>query len=273
MQDEAPISLYAKRSYGTSELKIHVLSFQALQHHANRVGEKPIFVSSRQLMSAVRRKLVQFHDSHFPGQPLPPLSHPTLGFTSTDTTHELHNTLQDDDMLGCYDDGAKRTLSDEQVAIFRHTEIQELLKERREKAAGRAGSAARSSPHEIGSWDETTFAEGNEQLSTPLSMNEKEQYQTGEVPRLFENTRTHLDFHDPASHRNHPDLFTSDQILDSNLPADQPTSVKVNFSARKVVTYEDNDLAPSRDMTEAASSRARVDRSRFAWPELHHENS
>jgi hypothetical protein len=256
----------------TIELKIHVRS-QAFQHHANRVGEKPIFVSSRQSMSAVRRKLVQFRDSHFPGQPRPLLSHPTLGFTSTDATHELHNTLRDDDMLGCYDDGVKRTLSDEQVAIFRHTEIQELLKERREKAAGRAGSAGRSSPHGICNRDETAFAEGNEQSSKPLSINEKEQYQTGELPLLFVNTRTHLGYHDPTSHRNHPDLVYSDQILDSNLPAEQPSSVKVNFSARKVVTYEDDDLAPTRDMTEAAPSRGRVDRSRFAWPELRHENS
>ncbi|MCJ1374758.1 hypothetical protein MMC20_005990 [Loxospora ochrophaea] len=35
-----------------------------------------------------------------------------------------------DDGLGYYSDGAKRTLTDEQVAIFRHSEIQSLLREK-----------------------------------------------------------------------------------------------------------------------------------------------
>jgi hypothetical protein len=37
----------------------------------------------------------------------------------------------DDDCLGYYSDGVKRTLTDEQIAIFRHSEIQNLLRERR----------------------------------------------------------------------------------------------------------------------------------------------
>ncbi|KAF2772114.1 hypothetical protein EJ03DRAFT_324957 [Teratosphaeria nubilosa] len=36
-----------------------------------------------------------------------------------------------DDGLGYYPDGVKRTLTDEQIAMFRHSEIQELLRERR----------------------------------------------------------------------------------------------------------------------------------------------
>jgi hypothetical protein len=35
--------------------------------------------------------------------------------------------------LGCYPDGVKRTLTDEQIAMFRHSEIQQLLRERRRK--------------------------------------------------------------------------------------------------------------------------------------------
>jgi len=37
----------------------------------------------------------------------------------------------DDDKLGWYHDGVKRTLTDEQVAMFRHSEIQRLLQQRR----------------------------------------------------------------------------------------------------------------------------------------------
>ena len=38
---------------------------------------------------------------------------------------------EEDDGLGYYDDGVKRTLTDAQIAIFRHSEIQALLRERR----------------------------------------------------------------------------------------------------------------------------------------------
>lgn len=39
-----------------------------------------------------------------------------------------------DDCLGYYEDGVKRTLTDEQIAMFRHSEIQALLRDRRLKA-------------------------------------------------------------------------------------------------------------------------------------------
>ena len=39
----------------------------------------------------------------------------------------------EEDHLGYYPDGVKRTLTDEQIAMFRHTEIQMLLKERRRR--------------------------------------------------------------------------------------------------------------------------------------------
>lgn len=40
----------------------------------------------------------------------------------------------DDESLGYYEDGVKRTLTDEQIAMFRHSEIQALLRDRRLKA-------------------------------------------------------------------------------------------------------------------------------------------
>ena len=43
--------------------------------------------------------------------------------------------VEDDDGLGYYPDGVRRTLTDEQIAIFRHTEIQTLLRERRKSRA------------------------------------------------------------------------------------------------------------------------------------------
>ncbi|GAB7335228.1 hypothetical protein MBLNU13_g07646t1 [Cladosporium sp. NU13] len=40
----------------------------------------------------------------------------------------------DDDGLGWYDDGVKRTLTDEQIEMFRHTEIEQLIRKRKLEA-------------------------------------------------------------------------------------------------------------------------------------------
>lgn len=41
-----------------------------------------------------------------------------------------------DDGLGWYSDGVKRTLTDEQIAMFRHTEFEQLIRKRRLQAEG-----------------------------------------------------------------------------------------------------------------------------------------
>lgn len=54
--------------------------------------------------------------------------------TGSNTTYEKsHDTCAEDD-LGYYPDGVKRTLTDEQIRIFRHSEIHALLRERQIKA-------------------------------------------------------------------------------------------------------------------------------------------
>ena len=54
---------------------------------------------------------------------------------------------QEDDGLGYYDDGVKRTLTDEQIAMFRHSEIQAILKERRLQQQ-EASEAEKSEPQD-----------------------------------------------------------------------------------------------------------------------------
>ena len=53
--------------------------------------------------------------------------------------------------LGYYQDGAKRTLTDEQIALFRHSEIQQLLREARLKQAaeGEALTPAHDKDHTV----------------------------------------------------------------------------------------------------------------------------
>ena len=74
------------------------------------------------LTSADIERLQHFHQAHFPGQQIPEISPPN--HTEDETT--------DDDGLGYYADGVKRTLTYEQVKMFRHSEIQRLLSERKQ---------------------------------------------------------------------------------------------------------------------------------------------
>lgn len=55
----------------------------------------------------------------------------------------------DDDGLGYYEDGVKRTLTDEQIAMFRHTEIQAILRERRLKREAQDLSEGELSPEPL----------------------------------------------------------------------------------------------------------------------------
>ncbi|EXJ86980.1 hypothetical protein A1O3_03937 [Capronia epimyces CBS 606.96] len=75
-------------------------------------------------------RLNQFHTGHFPGQPIPNLveSHPHI---PEEVEIDQNNPSDGGDGLGYYEDGAKRTLTDEQIEMFRHSEIQRLLNERR----------------------------------------------------------------------------------------------------------------------------------------------
>jgi len=83
--------------------------------------------------------LHSFHAKHFPNS-----TKPTQFFiTSTEqipsTTNGPSNGDRDDSIeydeeyedLGTYPDGTARTLTDDQIAMFRHSEIQTLLRERR----------------------------------------------------------------------------------------------------------------------------------------------
>lgn len=61
-----------------------------------------------------------------------PMNVPNVTIDDLKDFHQSHLGQEDaDDGLGYYADGVKRTLTDEQIAIFRYSEIQRLLRERR----------------------------------------------------------------------------------------------------------------------------------------------
>ncbi|KAF2875014.1 hypothetical protein BDV95DRAFT_603787 [Massariosphaeria phaeospora] len=76
--------------------------------------------------------LRQFHAKHFPQAPPPEQFVSGADVGGGAVVDEEHHDYGDDG-LGYYDDGVKRTLTDEQIAMFRHSEIQIIIRERRRK--------------------------------------------------------------------------------------------------------------------------------------------
>lgn len=80
-------------------------------------------------------QLRNFHNTHFPGQIIPPLRDTSTVPLDSSTPAVREEEEEDgEEELGWYHDGFKRTLTDEQIAMFRHSEIQRLLRQRRLKA-------------------------------------------------------------------------------------------------------------------------------------------
>jgi hypothetical protein len=71
--------------------------------------------------------LLNFYTAHFSHDPSAHFAANFLG----PVADEHAEPVEEDDGLGYYSDGVKRTLTDEQIAIFRHSEIQALLRKRR----------------------------------------------------------------------------------------------------------------------------------------------
>ncbi|KAI9648246.1 hypothetical protein NHQ30_002878 [Ciborinia camelliae] len=73
-----------------------------------------------------QNNLLAFHAAHFGKSPTEYFAQQFLGPVKDTYEEEV-----EDDGLGYYPDGVKRTLTDEQIAIFRHSEIQAILRKRR----------------------------------------------------------------------------------------------------------------------------------------------
>ncbi|RYP49158.1 hypothetical protein DL769_011119 [Monosporascus sp. CRB-8-3] len=73
--------------------------------------------------------------------------------------YEEEEEEEEDDGLGYYPDGVKRTLTDEQIAIFRHSEIESLRRAQSKVDKAKAGSAAMLQLARVD--DHTAVAEGD----------------------------------------------------------------------------------------------------------------
>lgn len=70
--------------------------------------------------------LKSFHAAHFSKASTTHFAQQFLGPVEEEYLEEV-----EDDGLGYYEDGVKRTLTDEQIAIFRHSEMHAILRDRR----------------------------------------------------------------------------------------------------------------------------------------------
>ncbi|KAH8689038.1 hypothetical protein BGW36DRAFT_433801 [Talaromyces proteolyticus] len=79
-----------------------------------------------QIPTVTPEDLVKFQKDHFPS------AHQTYPHPLVYPDNEEHGDeeVYEEDDLGYYEDGVKRTLTDEQIRIFRHSEIHNLLRER-----------------------------------------------------------------------------------------------------------------------------------------------
>lgn len=78
-----------------------------------------------EIPSITEDDLRDFHSKHFASAPLQAVFIPE---------NEVLTAIKgDSDTLGYYDDGVKRTLTNDQVAMFRHSETQAILREIRQE--------------------------------------------------------------------------------------------------------------------------------------------
>jgi hypothetical protein len=95
-----------------------------------------------------------FHAKHFPHAPAPAqFVHGAEPIE--ELAEEYYGYDEEDDGLGYHPDGVKRTLTDEQIALFRHTEIQTIIRERIRKRENGGSPEPDPKQHSSGSTPST----------------------------------------------------------------------------------------------------------------------
>lgn len=218
--------------------------------------------------------LQSFHLSHFHA----PDPSSGLAVTSAqdnnidDSTY--HESLYEDD-LGYYPDGAKRTLTDDQIRIFRHSEIQTLLRARR-LAREQAEEEKEKKERSMSRAEERANNKRKAQIQT---QNEEGQRNSEQHARPSKHAR----FDDRIQHQppeRPPDPL--DAMLDygeNTVPADARAPMtryprQAMFQGRKLKSYTDDDddtfgaePVPVSSPPEAREP-ARSESRRFLWPTL-----
>ncbi|UKZ90829.1 uncharacterized protein TrAFT101_005828 [Trichoderma asperellum] len=98
-------------------------------------------------------ELSEFHQSHFSNEAVSDFGQHFITLPSQEVSEdqlyeEWGEEEEEDDGLGYYEDGVKRTLTDEQIEIFRHSELRELERQREKQALAKSGTPRDASINE-----------------------------------------------------------------------------------------------------------------------------
>lgn len=125
-----------------------------------------------------------FHEAHFSSAAQDSFQQEFLtpNTTNRPSDGQAEEYWEEEDDLGYYEDGVKRTLTDEQIEIFRHSELREL-----ERAKERASK--RPKPDSVSEEDET-HAQQKTVTSGKTKKNKKRQKQARREPKPDLRKRT-----------------------------------------------------------------------------------
>ncbi|KAE8153740.1 hypothetical protein BDV25DRAFT_18709 [Aspergillus avenaceus] len=163
--------------------------------------------------------LQAFQAKHFPNSDI-------AGSTYAYNEHVTDAFADEEDSLGYYPDGVRRTLTDEQIEIFRHSEIHALLREKqlREEEMAQGPSHSEGAPANEG---KTATGQGSQ--STPVD---------GEAGPLLSDTKLPEVEGKPNGSTN-PVLDYDESVSGGGSQKPRPLPYNAPFAGRRIVSYDD----------------------------------
>lgn len=129
----------------------------------------------------MQEDLRDFHVKHFPHAPAP--EHILHGFES----EPAEEYYEDENALGYYEDGTLRTLTDEQIAMFRHSEIQAIIRKRRlnrENGNNPDQGEAEEGEFEESAAEDSSKVDSSASQATPVTAPGADKVASGRVDKL-----------------------------------------------------------------------------------------
>ncbi|KAF7131309.1 hypothetical protein CNMCM5793_004423 [Aspergillus hiratsukae] len=184
-------------------------------------------MSNLKVPSVTMEDLQAFQAKHFPSSQ----QVTSLDYTYSETVDE---EFDDDDGLGYYPDGVKRTLTDEQIRIFRHSEIHSLLRAKQLREEELAEEASELTPMR-----QVAEAVTEGQESTPSAVPDGQQ---AKILEAKEDTGLEPNETQDSSMMKRSDETGSRGRLDYDGDATVQREAHArgsNFAGRRLISYDD----------------------------------
>jgi hypothetical protein len=136
----------------------------------------PSALSDYDALIILQEDLRDFHAKHFPHATTP--DHVLHGVES----EPVEDYYEEEAGLGFYADGTPRTLTDEQIAMFRHSEIQTIIRKRRQLRDN--GHESEEGEVEESVVSDSAMIESPASLSTSTTIPDAERVISGRVEKL-----------------------------------------------------------------------------------------